>query len=135
KMAVFADNRDRLRLVDIASGKTLFDGAFSCRGGIAFSPQEWILAVAPGDNTIALWDIPTLLASKTSKLPEPQSLFHCRGKVTAFVFSPDGKRLATVEEGKLCRLYEVASKQKLATIEPPGRSVFALAFSANGRFL
>jgi WD40 repeat protein len=135
KIAALADNRNRLRLVEIASGKTLFDREFPCRGGIAFSPLAKLLAVAPADNTIALWDIATLLDSKKPFAAEPAARLRCEGRVDAFVFSPDGKRLATVEDGKVARIYEVASKRVPLTIKPSGRRLYAVAFSANGKLL
>ena len=135
KIAAFADNRDRLRLVEIATGKNLFDRDLPCRGGISFSPTGQFLAVAPGDNTIALWDVAVLLASEKPLRAEPASLLRCRGKVHAFSFALDGKRLATVEDGRLARIYEVASKNVILTIEPSGRGVYAVAFSANGKLL
>ncbi len=135
KIAAFADNADRVRLVEIASGKTLFDHEIPCRAGIAFSPRGKLLAVASGDNTIALWDVATLLASKKALPSEPPALLHCEGKVNAFVFSPDGKRLATVEYGKVSRIYDLASKQVTLTLNPSGRGVYAVAFSADGKLL
>jgi WD40 repeat protein len=135
KIAAFADNRDRLRLVEIATGKTLFDREFSCQGGIAFSPQGQLLAVAPADNTIALWDVATLRDSEKPLRSVPAALHRCLGKIDAFVFSPDGKRLATVEDGKFSRIYELASKKAPLTMKPSGRRVYAVAFSGDGKLL
>jgi WD40 repeat protein len=135
EIAAFADSRGRLRLVEIATGKTLLHRALPCRGGIAFSPRGQLLAVAPGDNTIGLWAVATLRAAGKSPPSEPAALLRCQGKVTAFAFSPDGKRLATVEEGRVVRVYEVASQRRVVTISPTGRTVFALSFSADGKLL
>jgi WD40 repeat protein len=134
-LAACADSQDRLRLVEIATGKTLLHRPFPCRGGIAFSPAGQRLAVAPGDNTIALWAVTTPRESEKPLASEPAALLRCQGKVDAFVFSPDGKRLTTVEEARICRIYEIASQQRVVTIKPPGRTVFALAFSADGKLL
>jgi RNA polymerase sigma factor (sigma-70 family) len=135
QIAAFADSEGWLRLVEVATGKTHSHRAFPCRGGIAFSPRGQLLAVAPGDNTIALWDVATLRAVEKPLPSGPPALLRCQGKVGAFAFSPDGKRLATVEERRVVRIYAVASKRKLVTITPPVRKVFALAFSADGKLL
>jgi WD40 repeat protein len=135
KIAAFADNHDRLRLVELATGRTLFDCNFPCRGGIAFSPQGQFLAVAPADNTIALWDVATLCAAEKPLRSEPAALLRCQGKIDAFVFSPDGKRLATVEDGKISCIYDVASKQVTLTVKPSGRRLYAVAFSADRTLL
>jgi WD40 repeat protein len=135
KIAALADSRDRLRLVEIASGKTSFDRELPCQGGIAFSPLGKLLAMAPGDNTIVLWDVATLRSSAKPLRSELAALLRCKGKVSAFAFAPDGKRLATVEDGRLARVYDVASKQATLTLKPAGRGVYAVAFSADGKLL
>jgi WD40 repeat protein len=134
KIAAIADNRDRLRLVEIGTGKTLFDRESLCRGGIAFSPEGQFFAVA-ADDTIALWDAATLRAAKKPFESEPAALLRCRGKVDAFAFSPDGKSLATVEDGTVCRVYDVATKRATLTLKPSARRTDAVAFSADGKLL
>jgi WD40 repeat protein len=135
KIAACADSRDRLRWVEIGTGKVQLQREMLCRAGIAFSPKGRLFAAAPGDNTIALWDVAPLSASENPLRSEPAVLLRCKGKVDAFVFSPDGKRLATVEEGKCARIYEVASRKAVRTFKPSGRKVYAVAFSADGKLL
>lgn len=130
-LAAFADDHDLVRLVEVATGKTLAQRKLPSRGGIAFSPAGRLLAVAPGDDTIGFWDVAALRADAR----EPASLLRCRAKVAAFAFAPDGKRLATVEEGRVARIYDIASEKAVLTLSPTGGKVYALAFSADGKIL
>lgn len=131
-IAAFAENKDHLRLVDVVTGKTLLHRPFPCRAGIAFSPAGGLLAASPADNTIGFWNVAALLKDKPA---QPSVTLRCQGKVSSFVFSPDGKRLATIEDGNTSRIYDAASQKCLASIKPPGRSVYAVAFSADGKLL
>lgn len=135
KIAACADNRDRLRWVEIGTGKVRLQREIPCRGGIAFSPKGRLFAAAPGNDTIALWDVAPLSAPEKPLRSEPAIRLRCKGKVDAFVFSPNGKRLATVEEGKCTRIYEIASRKADQTFQPSGRKVYAVAFSADGKLL
>jgi WD40 repeat protein len=135
KIIAVADNQNHMRLAETATGNILVDVPISCRSGIAFAPDGKHVAVAPADKTIVFWDVAKLRTSKKPFLNEPAAVLKCLGNVNAFVFSPDGKRLATAEEGGVAQIYEVATKQLLLTIKSAGRSVFAVAFSPDGKLL
>jgi WD40 repeat protein len=146
KLAAFADDLDRLRVMEIATGKMLFDRKLPCRGGLAFSPNGQYLALAAGDKTIVFWDVATLRNPQEPSGAEPALVLKCTEKVDVFSFSPDGKRLATVENGTSARIYEIASQKAIFNMKPPagkaffnmkppaGR-LFAVVFSTDGRLL
>lgn len=133
-LAVTADTGEQLRLVDVATGKVLAQRGLPCRGGIVLSPNGRMLAVASGDNTVSLWNVATLLPPEP--LPaKPTAVLRCQGTVSALAFSPDGKRLATVEEDRIVRVYQVDSHKLLTTIRPTARRLYAVAFSPDGKLL
>jgi hypothetical protein len=93
------------------------------------------LAVAPGGRTIDFWDATKLRSPERVSLDAPAAVLRCHDNVNAFVFAPDGQRLATAEAGS-ARIYEVASKRLLTTIKPPGRGdVYGVAFAPDGKLV
>jgi hypothetical protein len=120
--------------VDVATGKSLSQRELPCAGGISFSRDSRLLAIAPGDDTISSWDVVKLCSSE-SVPSKPVVVFRCEGKVRTFAFSPDGKRVATVEEGRVARIYDIASQRTLTTVRPTSRGVYAVAFSPHGKLL
>jgi len=135
RIAVGMNSQERLRWVDVEKGKVVFDRDVPCKSGIAFSPDGKHFVTAGARNQIAFWDVATIGKSPNAFGSPPASVLRCEGKVSAFAFAPDGKRLAAVEDEKICRLYGVESKKCLVTIKPPGRSVYAIAFSPDGKLL
>ena len=134
KLAAFADNQTRVRFADVATGKLLARRDMPCSRGIAFSPVGPLFAVALPGNTIAFWDVAVMLSAEPLPV-KPAMVLRCQGKVKAFALSPDGKRLATVEDGRVARIYDTSSKKMLLTIKPTGRALYAVRFSPDGRFL
>ncbi len=118
------------RLVEIATGKVVFEGDISCKAGIRFSPRG-ALAVASGDNTIVSWDVAN---REKTVLANSKTLLTCQGKVQFFVFSPDGSLVATIEEDKLVRIYDIAAKKVALKVKPSGQT-YDIAFSPDGKIL
>jgi WD40 repeat protein len=133
KTLAFADERGRLRVADVATGKILFQGATPCLGGLAFTPDGKRLAVAGGD-TISFWDVAQLHAGAKPFAGKPAGLLKCLDRVLAFTIAPDGQRLATAEPSGVARVYEVTSGKHLLTIKASG-SVFAVAFAPDSKRL
>jgi hypothetical protein len=67
------------------------------RGGLAFSPDGALLAIAPGDSVLRLWDVKTGGLRQT--IADQES-------VHAFAFRPDGKLLVTAHDGGVMRVWQ-----------------------------
>ncbi|HYT88714.1 MAG TPA: protein kinase, partial [Gemmataceae bacterium] len=92
----------------------------------AFSPDGTVLLTRSGD-TVRLWD------SATAKSLGPP-LMH-GDLITAAVFSPTGKRLATASADQTARLWDVASRQAIGLPLSHQGKVVTLAFSPDGKTL
>ncbi|WBB71264.1 trypsin-like peptidase domain-containing protein [Micromonospora sp. WMMD1128] len=117
-----------VRLWDLPSGRNRGvlpgsrkdDPVFS----VAFSPDGRTLARARSGEPVQLWDVArrrirAVLRGSTGSLP---------------VFSPDGTRIATAD-GADVRLWDAATGGIRAVLTGHARTVFDLAFSADGRTL
>ena len=95
--------------------------------GIAFSPDEQILATTAKDKTIKLWNIAdgTEIATLTGHRLAPN----------AVVFSPDGKTLASGGADKTIKLWNVADGAETASFAGHKLAINALAFSPDGKTL
>ena len=84
------------------------------------------------DGTAQLWDL-------TTSPPAGSPLTGHTGPVTSVAFSPDGKTLASGSNNCTIKLWEVATRKELATIESrPGYvlwQVHSVAFSLDGKTL
>ena len=116
-----------IRLWDINTGDTIniFDGHADRIRHLAFSPTGQTLASADGDGAIELWDITTGELLKTIT-PASGAFF------TAY--SPDGETLASSDREAI-HLWDVDSGELLQTFTGHVGSIYAIAFSPDGRTL
>jgi WD40 repeat protein len=103
-------------------------------GDVAFSPDGRLLAASvdnPADGTqnVQFWDVASRQVVGT--------LTGLRSTVSYIAFSPDSATLATVAQENVVRLWNVADRTPLATIDAasPGTSINVVAFSPVGRAL
>lgn len=131
----FVLERRTFRVWDVASGTEVrsFKDSSPSPGVVAFSSDNRLLAVATGRTRgnparINLWDMGTGKAQRPIEITQaehPQIL-------SALVFSPDGKTLASSLNGPIV-LWEVATRQE--TCRLPNTEPTNLVFSPNGRLL
>ena len=75
---------------------------------------------------------------KNAPQPQQNTLFLChshRSRVTAVVWSPDGKRLASASYDKMVRIWEATRGISLLTYKGHTERVNALVWSPDGRYL
>lgn len=89
-----------IRLWDVTSGSPLRTFAVSARG-VAFSPDNHVLASGHGDNTIKLWDVASGRLLRT--------LSGHKDPVNCVIFSPDGRVLASGSIDGTARLWATDS--------------------------
>ena len=95
--------------------------------GVAFSPNGHILATL-GATTV-LWNVSTRnIVSTLSAIDS--GLNNC-----SIAFGPTGKTLAAGCNGKSTSLWDVASKQQIATLTGPSGNIDGVAFSPDGNIL
>jgi WD40 repeat protein len=96
--------------------------------GLAFSPDGRTLALAAGDGSIRLWE-----------MPEGRERSILRGHsrmVRSVAFSPDGKRLVSGSQDGSVVLWDPIRAEKLRELVGKGPSpVLVVAFSPDGRTL
>jgi WD40 repeat protein len=130
KTLASASEDGTMKTWEVATGKavaTFKTGALR----MALSPDGKVIAVSghspPKDRAV------TLLNATTGK--EIATLKGHTQHVTAAVFSPDGKTLATGSADNTVRLWDVATPRVLATLKGHTLNVIAVAFSPDGKWL
>jgi WD40 repeat protein/tRNA A-37 threonylcarbamoyl transferase component Bud32 len=154
-----ATRRETVRIEPV--GRRLFRLGFSPDGrtlaGAGASSRIWVWDVATGRQVVELGDhgyaVPALAFSPDGKLlataamptdeahlwelPSGQLLATLKGHVQgviAVAFSPDGKTLATASHDRKVKLWNVATRQELATF-PFAAHLLSARFSPDGRAL
>jgi WD40 repeat protein len=119
-------NDNIILLWDVASGRELrsLTGNTTAVSPVVFSPDGRILASKGyDDNLIKLWDFAR------------GRVLHTLPGYAAFVFSPDGRTLASGSKDNTIKLWDVASGRELRTLTGHTWVVQSLAFSRDGRTL
>ena len=135
-----------IRLWDVETGEIITTLLGHTLGvtGLTFSPDGTLLASsAPGaavkqeGDTIRLWDIATKQTVATLTTPAVTVTFPSSSGVTGLSFFPDGTLLASGGRGNdgTIRLWDVATRQAIATLEGHQLQVFSLALSPDGTLL
>lgn len=129
-VAALADDRGGVRLVSMATGAVRQRLTSGQTGPVEafFSDDGRFLATASPDTTIRLWDT-------SSGRPVTAPLPGHELPVFSVAFSPDGRLLATVDEGGDALVRQVPSGRIVA--RPPAVNVYEpeVAFSPDGRLL
>ena len=93
--------------------------------GVAFTPDERILATAGEEGTAKLWDLATHREIVTLK-------GHLKS-VHGLAISPDGLRLATAGgDRESVKLWDIQTHQELITLPSGASTITRLAFSPDG---
>ena len=116
-------------------GRTL---SFSRYGrALMFSPDGQSV-IAPrnmlsdrGVFIVGLWDART--GEETAVMPDDVEHIEHTSGISALAFSPDGKTLATASLDHSIRLWDFASRQRVATLQGHLSEVWAVAFSPDGQ--
>ena len=132
-----------VRLWDVGSGypKAILKGHTDWVHSVAFLPDGHTLASGSLDGTVLLWDIsPYINITLQSIVDTDQPLATLApegrtGWVYSVAFSPDGQTLATGSMDKTIRLWDVETRQQMATLEGHTDWVHSVAFSPDGQTL
>jgi WD40 repeat protein len=99
------------------------------RSALAVAPEGRTVAVlgtSDSLNSVKLWDVST---------GRVDDLLGHQDKVTSAAFSPDGRILASGSYDYTVKIWNVASRQELATLADHTHGVISVAFSPDGKSL
>jgi WD40 repeat protein len=133
KIAMSCDD-GTLLLLDAKTGKELhhLNKQRRLMNAVAFSPNSRLLAAEGDNNTIQLWD--AITGQEQLKLSDA-------GHTRSLAFSPDGKVLASAQDGagfdgdgSIC-LWELTSGKKLHMVQGHKGMILSVSFSPDGKQL
>lgn len=93
------------------------------------SPDDTVLATCSYDHKIILWDATS--GNETSGKPIRVLEGHT-GPVYDIAFSPDGKNLVSASADDTCKVWLVATGERLDTLFQPLKEVYSVAFNPAG---
>ena len=102
---------------------------------LSFSTDSKLLASTSVDQTIALWDIQTVLSAKKGKEKAARVLRGSTYWVRSAAFSPDGKQIAAGSGDGNVYLWDVHSGKRIFTLRGHSGYVWQVAFSPDGKTL
>ena len=138
RLAVGYDNQG-VRIWDSVNGELKQSVAASQHGSIesvAFSPDGHWLATASLEGSVMVWDLASAEGGDGSAdSVKPIYQFDIGDDIHGVAFSPDGKLLAAGCYDQTVTLWNMATGQKVRTMNGNANYVHAVAFSPNGRWL
>jgi WD40 repeat protein len=124
---------NQLNVWDVTTGKELarFAGlGVPLHSGLAFSPDEQLLATLDEGRMISVWDVATgKRCARLAAEVEPRHALY------ALAFSPDGRALAAARWDGGVWLWELATGREVRRWQGHQARVFGLAFAPDGRTL
>jgi len=123
-LAIALENESQVRLFDVRAGRQLhLTGHRDFVSGLAFSPDEAILASGSMDGTVRLWNTTTgdRLATLSGHMEE----------ATAVAFSPDGRTLVSIARKESLKLWHIPTQRELLSLDFPQAGTF-VQFSPDG---
>jgi WD40 repeat protein len=124
---------EQLNVWDVATGKELARLAglgVPLHSGLAFSPEEKLLATLDEGGTISVWDVAT--GERRARLAAQVKPGHA---LYALAFSPDGRALAAARWDGGVWLWELVTGREVRRWQGHQARVFGLAFAPDGRTL
>ncbi len=106
---------------------------------MAFSPDGKVFAAArntlsaKGVFVLSIWD--TTSGKELAVMPEDPEHIEHTGMITSLAFSPDGQTIATASMDHSVRLWDVARRQPIATLQGHLNEVMAVAFAPDSQSL
>ena len=138
RLAVGYDDQG-VRIWDTVNGElkqSIATGQHSFISGVAFSPDGHWLASGSGDGSVMVLDLAgTEGGDATTGIGKPIYQFDIGDDIHGVAFSPDGKLLAVGSYDQTVTLWNMATGQKVRTMNGNASYVHAVAFSPNGRWL
>jgi len=127
---VAVSNAKTVELWDLESGRKSATFPYSAADprGLAFSPDGKILATAPADATVQLWDLSTGSLRRT--LVWPSSTW-----VTTMVFTADGDAIAVGTRQGGLKLLDTNTGEERCILGGHSQDIRSAAFSPDGRTL